>query len=175
MASIRQQKDLYEIRECVPTDKGPRQRALARFRGVLTPEILDAAESNASRPFDRTAVEARARDQGIPVSRRRRHPHARHLLAHLQRGGALEPTLVTLLRGALDALDARPVPEHLADAAEWIGQPDPDRGAALRGLLRSADRVLQSRPALRERARAPFPRFHSRPIEDDAAHLERAS
>ena len=81
MASIRKQNDAYEIRECVSTERGPRQRALASFHRVLTPEVLDEAEANASRPFDRVALVARAVKQGIPVSERRRHAAARELLA----------------------------------------------------------------------------------------------
>jgi len=161
MASIRKQRDACEIRECVPTEHGPRQRALARFRGPLTPEVLDEAEANAHRPFDRAALAVRAAKLGIPVRERRRYPNARGLLARLQRGGELDPTLVALLRDALERLDARPVPEHLADAADWIGQPEPERGAALRGLLRTADRIVQSRGPLREPAPEAFPRFSS--------------
>jgi len=37
------------------------------------------------------------------------------------------------------------VPEHLADAVEWIGRSESERGEALRDLLRVADRVMQSR------------------------------
>jgi hypothetical protein len=37
------------------------------------------------------------------------------------------------------------VPEHLADAVEWIGRSESERGEALRDLLRVADRVIQSR------------------------------
>lgn len=161
MASIRKQRDLYEIRECVRTERGPRQRALATFRGALTPEVLDEAESRAHRPFDRAALVARATRMGIPVRARRLHPHARRLLARLRRGGDLDPTLVGLLRDALERLDARPIPEHLADAADWIGQPERERGAALRGLLRTADRILRSRQTVREHEPDTFPRFSS--------------
>ena len=106
---------------------------------------------------------ARAARIGIPVSKRRRHPEARELLAALQRGGELEPTLVRLLETALRGLDSRAVPPHLLDAAEWIGQRERDRGAALRGLLRTSDRILRSRPPLRTREKARFPRFSSQP------------
>jgi len=163
MASIRRQRDLYEIRECVRTDRGPRQRALARFRGALTPEVLDEAQSQARRPFDRDALIARARRLGVPVRLHRRHPNARGLLARLQRGGELDPTLVGLLRDALEPLDARTVPEHLADAADWIGQPERERGAALRGLLRTADRIVRSRGAVRTPEPETFPHFASQP------------
>lgn len=164
MASIRKQNDAYEIRECVPTELGPRQRALVSFRDVLTPEVIDEAEANASLPFDRAALVARAVKRGIPVSERRRHPAARKLLAALQRGARLDPALVALLRTALESQETQAIPEHLADAADWIGQPERERGTALRGLLRTADRVVRSRAPLRERAREVFPRFHSEPV-----------
>lgn len=165
MASIRAQGDRYEIRECINTAKGPRQFTLASFRGVLTPEILDRAEAKARLAFDRDRLIARARKLGVPVSERRRFPEARALLATLHRGGRLSPRLVGLLRDALEPLAAEPTPEHLEDAARWLGQPEAERGKALRGLLRSADRVMQSRGPLRTRARESFPRFHSRPQE----------
>jgi len=167
MASIRAQKGRYEIRECRSTAKGPRQFTLASFRGVLTPEILDRAEARAQLRFDRERLVARARALGVPVSRRRRFPEARALLAVLQQGGRPSPRLVGLLKRALEPLPAAPLPEHLEDAAAWMGRPETERGSALRGLLRSADRVLRSRGPLRSRARDVFPRFASREPEPD--------
>ncbi len=161
MASIRKQSDRYEIRECLVTPRGPRQLSLASFRGALTPEVLDEAEAKARKPLARADLVARAVRMGIPVSERRRHPEARGLLAALQRGADLEPTLVQLLQTALGRLDSRAVPAHLVDAAEWIGQPERERGVALRGLLRTADRILQSRPPLRVPEKRQFPRFSS--------------
>jgi hypothetical protein len=161
MASIRRQGDSFEIRECLSTNRGPRQRPLARFRRVLTPEVLDRAEAGARRPFDRRALVERARRKGIPVARERRHPEARKLLAHLRAGRPLEPTLVALLRGALELLPSEPVPPHLSDVAEWVGQGEAARGKALRGLLRTASRVLRSRGPLREPPDEAFPRFSS--------------
>jgi hypothetical protein len=116
MASIRKQGDRYEIRECVETPRGPRQLSLTSFRGVLTPEVLDEAEAKARKPLRRVELTARAIRLGIPVSERRRHPEARRLLALLQRGAELEPTLVQLLEAALQRLESRAVPEHLAFA-----------------------------------------------------------
>jgi len=161
MATIRTQGDVYEIRECVSTEKGPRQRALARFRGVLTAEVLDHAAAAATRPFDRAALIARARERGVPVSLERRHPEARALLARLQSGEPLDPTLVALLREALEPLEDTPVPEHLHEAAEWLGRSETARGKALRGLLRAASRVVRSRGPLREAEQERFPRFSS--------------
>ena len=152
-----------EIRECVSTPRGPRQRALASFRGALTPEILDAAEERARRPFDRSALIARAIRMGVPVTYRRRFPEARALLAQLQRGARLEPSLAALLKAALEAMPTEPVPGHLQDAADWIGQSDRARGQTLRGLLRTADRILSSssRRPLRTRPEPSYPRFSS--------------
>jgi hypothetical protein len=161
MASIRRQRDRYEIRECLVTPRGPRQISLTSFRGVLTPEVLDEAEAKARKPLDRVQLVARALRLGVPVSESRRHPGARNLLAALQRGAELEPTLVHLLASALERLDSRAVPAHLEDAAEWIGQPERERGMAIRGLLRTADRILRSRPPLRSPRQETFPRFSS--------------
>lgn len=161
MASIRRQGDRYEIRECRSTERGPRQRALARFRGVLTTDVLDAAARAASRPFDREAVIARARARGIPVSLAPRHAEAQRLLARLRNGERLDPALVALLGEALAALPAASVPEHLRDVVDWVGRSEAARGKALRGLLRTAGRILRSRGALREPEPEPFPRFSS--------------
>ncbi|NNL66962.1 MAG: hypothetical protein HKP30_12015, partial [Myxococcales bacterium] len=73
----------------------------------------------------------------------------------------IDPAVVALLRDALARLDAEPVPEHLEDAAEWVGQPEAARGEALRGLLRVADRIVRSREPVRERPSEPYPRFSS--------------
>jgi hypothetical protein len=161
MASIRRQGNSFEIRECLSTDRGPRQRPLARFRRILTPEVLDQAEAAARRPFDRHALVAKAKRQGIPITAERRHPEARKLLAHLRSGRALDPTLVTLLRSALEPRASEPLPPHLDDVAEWLGQSEAVRGKALRGLLRTASRVLRSRGPLREPPVQAFPRFSS--------------
>lgn len=161
MASIRTQGQAYEIRECRSTAQGPRQHVLARFRGVLTPEVLEQAEAAARRPFDRGKLVASARRRGIPVSPHRKDATARRLLAELRAGGSLEPGLVALLREALALLEAEPVPEHLEDAAEWIGRSQAERGKALRGLLRTASRIVRSAGARREPDEPPFPRFRS--------------
>lgn len=171
MASIRKQGDVYEIRECVSTSSGPRQRALARFRGVLTPADIDRALAVARRPFRRAELLRRARAQGVPVAEIPRQEEARLLLAHLRDGGTIEPVLAKLLIEALGACSAQAegsiglgdgaLPEHLEDVADWVGRPEAVRGRALRGLLRAASRVVQSRPELREPVEAPYPRFSS--------------
>jgi len=161
MASIRRQRNRFEIRECIATLKGPRQATLASFSGPLTPEVLDEAQERARRPFRRDQLIASALRMGIPVVERRHFPEARALLGKLQRGARLDPRLVTLLRSALDGLPAEPIPTHLRDAADWIGQSERERGHALRGLVRTADRIVGSRPHLRQRPRETFPRFSS--------------
>ena len=70
-----------------------------------------------------------------------------------------------LLKRALEPFAEEPVPEHLEDAALWLGQPESERGKALRDLVRSADRVVQSRAPLREPLQAIFPRIQSRELE----------
>lgn len=162
MASLRAQGQAYEIRECRSTERGPRQYVLARFRGVLTPEVLERAEARARRPFDRAKLVASAQRRGIPVSPHRTDAAARRLLAELRAGGSIEPGLVALLREALGMLEAERLPEHLEDAAEWVGRSQAERGKALRGLLRTASRIVRSTGARRELDERPFPRFHSR-------------
>jgi hypothetical protein len=161
MASIRKQGNSYEIRECRSTARGPRQFTLARFEHVLTPEVLDEAAARAHRPFDRRKLVERARERGIAVTGQRRSAAARRLLADLRSGRPLDPSLVTLLEQALAGLEGRPLPPHLEEAADWLGRSEAARGKALRGLLRTASRVLRSRGPLRERPPEPFPRFSS--------------
>lgn len=164
MASIRRQGDRYEIRECLVTRRGPRQRALARFRDILTPEVLDQAAARARSPFDRRALVRRARARGIPVSDQRRDPDAQQLLARLRAGLGLDPTLVGLLREALAPLPSEPLPPHLTDVVDWVGVGESERGRALRGLLRAASRIVRSRGALREPEPGDvFPHFSSQP------------
>jgi hypothetical protein len=161
MASIRRQGTRVQIRECRSTPRGPRQFLLVSFVGALTPEVLDRAEERARAPLDRRRLAAAARRKGIPVAPERRCAEARLLLARLRRGEPVAPTLVSLLRAALERLPARPLPAHLEDAAEWLGRSDFDRGNALRGVLRTADRILRSRGAVRERPAETFPRFRT--------------
>jgi hypothetical protein len=163
MAYLRKRKDgRVEIRESAATPGGPRARTLAVFRGALAPDVIERAAALARRPFDGRALRERAQAIGVPVSERRADGAARALLRDLRQGVSLDPVLVTLLREALAPLPARAVPEELAEAAEWLGVGLERRGAALRGLLRAADRLLRERPPRRERAEPRFPRFASR-------------
>ena len=161
MASIRQQGQRFEIRECETTDGQPRQRALARFTRILTPEILDRAAALARRPFDRVALIARARARGIPVADTRGGDEGRRLISYLRRGGPLDPMTVSLLRDALGLMESSEVPEHLEASADSLGQSESERGRTLRGLLRTASRVARSRGPIRTSATEPFPRFNS--------------
>lgn len=165
MAHFCTQGTRHEIRECRGTPSGPRQFVLASFRGVLTPEVLDTAQEKALRPFDRERLIARARKASIPVTRRRGHREARQLIGVLQRGGVPSPALVALLRDLLKDLPSAPLPEHLMDAKDWVGQSEAERGRALRGLLRTSDRIVQARGPLRTRPREVFPRFTSKPLD----------
>lgn len=165
MASIRQQSrkpgHQFEIRECRATERGPRQYTLARFRDILTPDVIEEAAARAQRPFDREQLIALAERKGIPVSRDTRSQAARRLLAELRAGQRLDPSLVRLLKEALALAEAAPLPEHLSEAADWLGESEAVRGRALRGLLRTASRVVQSRGAIRAWPEEPFPRFSS--------------
>ena len=161
MASIRRQGERFEIRECHTTSTGPRQRTLARFDRILTPEVVDEAAARARRPFDRSALFARAREQGIPSVGEYRSGDARRLIAALRAGQPLQPSLVGLLTQALAGRDSSALPPHLEDAAEWLGATEAARGKALRGLLRVASRAARSRGPLREPPQQPFPRIRS--------------
>lgn len=151
----------FDIREALVTPQGPRSRTLVSFRGALTPEVLERAGARATRPLEREKLVARAQALGIPVSVRSEDRAARALLADLRAGAHIDPILVTLLREALAERPAAPVPDALADVAEWIGASDAQRGATLRDLLRVTDRVLRSRGKLRA---VPKPRFPGIPV-----------
>jgi len=159
---IRRARGRYDLRETISTRAGPRSRTLVTFRPPLTPEVLARAAARAERPFDRDAILARAAALGVPVSERRQNRAARELLAELRRGEPLDPTLAALLREALDALPAAAPPARFADVAEWVGATAEERGAAVRDLVRVADRIVQSRETRRTRRAAAYPRFSSR-------------
>lgn len=153
--------DRIEIRESRTTAKGPRSRQLARFAGSLTPAILARAAARATRPFDAEALARRAEAMGIPVETRGAEPEARALLARLRRGDAMDPVMASLVLHALGEAARDPIPEHLAEVAEWVGATPAARGAALRDLLEAFGRIAASRPPVRERPRRSFPRFSS--------------
>ena len=152
-----------EIREAHATPDGPRSRTLASFRGALSDEHLDRAESAAQRRFDREALRAGARKRGVPVSRSRADAQAHALIARLRGGVALSPILVSVLQEQLAQRDAAPVPDELADVIEWIGASDHERGSALRDVLRLYDTIARSRDAVPAPEARRFPRFRVRP------------
>jgi hypothetical protein len=151
-----------EIREAHSTERGPRSRTLVSFRGSLRPEHLDRAEAAARRPFDRDALRRRARELGIAIEEPRADGAARELIARLRRGASLDARLAALLRAQLAALPAHSLPEEFADAAEWIGASDHERGRALRDVLRLYDAIARSREPVRAAPEPRFPRFASR-------------
>ncbi len=151
----------FEIRETCSSSGVTRTRSLAGFRGSLSPDVLERAAARASKPFDAARIRARASELGVLVTNRRDDRAARALLAHLRSGFPVDPILVTILRGALERAPAAPIPEDLADAAEWIGVSAARRGEALRGLLRVSDRIMRARLPGREKPPLDFPRFSS--------------
>ncbi len=161
----------FDLREAIATRAGPRSRTLATFRAPLTPEVLERAALRATRPFDRAAILVRAAQLGVATTERREDRAAREVLALLGAGAAIDPVLVTLLRDALARAPAAPVPERLAEVAEWVGAPIERRGAAVRDLLRLSDRIVRARGAVRSKPKIEFPHFSSRrkPRRLDAA------
>ena len=148
-----------EIREAHSTSRGPRSRTLASFRGPLTDGILDRAEAASVRGLDRGALRERALKLGIPIERASVGSTARALSAGLRRGAPIDPVLSTVLREQLERVASAPVPDELADAVEWVGASDRERGCALRDVLRLYDTIGRSRAAVREPAARLFPRF----------------
>ena len=116
--------------------RGGRRAAAVRSRGALGA----ARGSSASRSKSRARIAA-----------------ARELIARLRRGAALDSRLAALLRERLAALPADPLPADLADAAEWIGTSDVERGRALRDVLRLYDAIASLARAGARGARTALP------------------
>lgn len=171
----RRSQGRVEIRESISTPAGPRARTLCTFRGSLGPDSLERARARARRPFDEAALSASAHRLGISVTARRRGGAARRLLARLRQGVAVDPVLVTLLREALTAAPSAPVPDDLREVAEWIGAEADQRGEALRGLLRTTDRLVRGRPTRRARERDVFPRFCSAALAREGSAADPAA
>ncbi len=163
MAFLTARKDgRNEIRETLQTAAGSRARTLAIFRGSLAPEILDRAAERALLPFDPDALRERARQLGVTVIEGHGDAEARSLLKRLRSGGAIDPILAGLLQTELVQLEHSEVPVELREASDWLEVPPAARGRALRGLLRVSDRIVRSRPAIKSRPPANFPRFRSK-------------
>jgi hypothetical protein len=152
-----------EIREAVATPRGPRSRTLASFRGALTEEALERAESVATRAIDRGALRRRAAELGVPIAPTRAEPEARALLARLRSGAPLDPVLAGLLTEQLATRETAPLPDELGDVVEWLGASEHERGRALRDVLRLYDRIARSPDAAPAREGERFPRFAVRP------------
>jgi hypothetical protein len=152
-----------EIREAHSTPRGPRSRTLASFRGALTDEHLDRAESASTRPFDREALLRRAAELAVPIERASADSDARSLVARLRSGARLDPVLAGALREQLDDRASAPVPDELADVIEWIGASDHERGLALRDVLRLYDTIARSRDKVHEPEVEHYPKFAVQP------------
>jgi len=159
---VRRGPNRVEIRESRATSRGARSRVLASFARALSPDVLERAAAQASRPFDAGALVRRARALGIPVRERAREPEARALLRRLRRGDPLDPALAASLRQALARVPEAPMPESLAEVSAWVGASAAERGAALRELLDLYGRIASARPPRRQREPSRFPRFSSR-------------
>ena len=149
-----------QIRECIRTERGPRSRMLASFRGALNDHALDQAAHEAVRPFDREDLIARAQIMGVEWTPST-SVAARQLVKRLRRGRTLDPVLVGLLRESLSDMVETELADDLDEAADWVGTSDEERGATLRGLLRLSDAIVRSRDALPPRHGEPYPRIDS--------------
>ena len=157
------QNGRVEIREALATPRGPRSRTLASFRGALTEEALDRAESAATRAVDRGALRRRAAELGVPTAPASADAEARALIARLRSGAPLDPVLAGLLGEQLAAREATALPDELRDVGEWLGASEHERGRALRDVLRLYDRIARSPDAAPAREGERFPRFAVRP------------
>jgi len=149
-----------QIRECVRTERGPRSRMLASFRGALNDHTLDQAARKALRPLDRKDLIAKAQTMGVGWTLSA-SVAARRLVKRLRRGPSLDPVLVGLLRRSLSDMMETELADDLDEAADWVGTSDEERGATLRGLLRLSDAIVRSRDALSPSPSEPYPHIDS--------------
>jgi hypothetical protein len=157
---VRRAGGTIQIRECVRTERGPRSRVLASFRGVLDDHVLDQAVRKALRPLDREDLIRKARTMGVGWTSST-SVAARQLVRRLRRGRTLDPLLVGLLKQSLSDMVETELTEDLAEASDWVGTSDEERGATLRGLLRLSDAIARSRDALPPGCSEPYPRIAS--------------
>ena len=157
---VRRPGGRVQIRECVRTERGPRSRMLASFRGALNDHALDQAARNAVRPLDREDLIAKAQTKGVGWTSST-SVAARQLVKRLRRGRTLDPVLVGLLRESLSDMVETELADDLDEAADWVGTSDGERSATLRGLLRLSDAIVRSRDALPPRHGEPYPRIDS--------------
>ena len=157
---VRQTSGTVQIRESIRTDRGPRSRMLASFRGALDDRVLDRAARTASRPLDREDLIAKAQAMGVGWTPST-SVAARQLVKRLRRGGGLDPVLVGLLKESLAGMLEMELADDLDEAADWVGASDEERGATLRGLLRLTDAIARSRDPLSPARGELYPRIDS--------------
>jgi hypothetical protein len=138
---VRRPNGSWEIRESLSTPKGPRSRTLASFRRY-SPAVVTRAVRAARRPTSSHEVFTALEQAGAVASTA--DEAARALLAETAAGRPPSPGLRRLLVGMLSEPPAHDPPG--ADAAEWFGRSDTERGEALRDLLDFVD-ALPPRPA----------------------------
>jgi hypothetical protein len=140
----------FEVRESRNTPDGPRSRTLATFRELDAATIERVAERAEKAPTREALIEAALR-AGAPLASAPIEAAARALLRSLARGEVLSSRNRRLI---LDALNG-----ESRQAAEWLGAPLEERGAALRELLGLGDAV----PIRRRPDKSSFPRIDSTP------------
>ena len=157
---VRRPGGSVQIRECVRTERGPRSRTLASFRGALNDHALDQAARKAVRSLDREDLIAKAQNIGAGWTPST-SVAARQLVKRLRRGRTLDPLLVGLLKESLSDMLETQLADDLGEAADWVGTSDEERGTALRGLLRLSDAIVRSRDVLSPRRGEPYPHIDS--------------
>ena len=157
---VRRSGGNVQIRECVRTERGPRSRMLASFRGSLSDHALDQAARKAVRPLDREDLIAKAQTMGVGWTSST-SVAARQLVKRLRRGRTLDPVLVGLLKESLSGMLETEIADDLDEAADWVGASDDERGASLQGLLRLSDAIVRSRDPLSPSRGEPYPRIDS--------------
>lgn len=158
---VRRPSGTVQIRESVRLEKGPRSQVLSSFTGALNDHVLSRAERKSTRSFDREDLIAQAHRLGVGWESSI-NLAARSLAMSLRRGRTLDPILVGLLQANLATLPSAVLDDELREAADWLGSSDEERGAALRGLLRLSDAIVQSRGTLAPRVVEPVPTLDSR-------------
>lgn len=153
MASIQRGKgDVWEIRESVRTERGPRSRTLATFKG-LGPEAIERARERAAKPFEPGELIAAALRAGAPIEPSPADAAAAALLAELAHGRCPKPPLARALAEQLG--ESGELSDSVRAAAQWAGRSAAERGEALRDLLLLADAL----PAVKRRRKLDYPRL----------------
>jgi hypothetical protein len=131
----------FEIRESHNTARGPRSKTLASFR-ELTDDVIETARTKATTPPSAEELRRAARRAGAPVAREPAEEAARKLIAELDKGRRIAPSLRRIL---IDLLQDghREAPGRADEAghavAAWMAATPAERGNALVDLLLLAD------------------------------------